>query len=54
MTFIKGTVTFVDKAVTFIGGAATFINGAMTFIGKGSPAIKGKSFETARVRLYYC
>ena len=46
---VGGAITFIGGAVTFIG-AITFIGGAVAFIGKGSLAIGGRSFKTARAR----
>jgi hypothetical protein len=50
-TFIEGTVTFTEGAVTFIGKAVTFIGGVVTFIGKGSLAVGGRLFKTARAKV---
>jgi hypothetical protein len=49
--FIGGAVMFISGAVTFIGRAATFIEGTITFVDKGSSAIGGRSFKTARARV---
>jgi hypothetical protein len=49
--FIEGVVTFIGGAVTFIGGAVTFIGGAVTFVYKGSLAIGGRLFKTAKARV---
>ena len=51
VTLVGGAITFVGRATTFIGGVMTFIGGAMTFIGKGSSAVGGRLFKTARAKV---
>ena len=51
VTFICRAVTFVGGAVAFVGGATTFVGGAVTFVGRGSSAVGGRLFKTARAKV---